>query len=458
MISFRSPGVANAARMLLMGVIFAHPRVARGQAQSPPPAQPQVQPQTPEPTQPTAQELTLADVVRLALLRNERGKIAALDYDSANAAVARARAAFLPTISMAGSETLRPQPVEQNGRVVGRSNAASGSLTVNQPLLSLTAFPLYSAAKHNREAARYDEVNQRRQLAFDGARAFFGVIAQQRVLTAAKSRLDGADATYNDTRARAEAQLVSINDVTRAQIERASAVQSVANAVSSLEQARINLEYLLNMPIPEAVRAPDAALVPSGLEEGKLAGAALATRPDLASSIESAASAADSAEEPALRFVPTISVSGQARTGDQPVIGDRYVDTTVTFNLNWAIWDAGIRSADSDSRHAASAIADLQVQELRRRIGADVKAALSELQAARSSVDAAQQAVDAARRSADETTVLYKQGLAKAIELVDANLSRFDADVALAAAQLALRQAELDLRSALGLFPIDGAQ
>src|SRR5450432_2571062 len=99
-----------------------------------------------------AQDLTLAEVVRLALARNERSQIADLEVTTADAAVARARAGFLPTLSLGGSETLRPYTVEQNGRTVLRDNAASGSLTLNQPLLSVTAFPLYAGAKHNAEA------------------------------------------------------------------------------------------------------------------------------------------------------------------------------------------------------------------------------------------------------------------------------------------------------------------
>jgi outer membrane protein TolC len=89
-------------------------------------------------------------------------------------------------------------------------------------------------------------------------------------------------------------------------------------------------------------------------------------------------------------------------------------------------------------------------------VTADIKLAIASLVAARASLTAAEDGVVAARQSADETAILYKQGLAKAIELFNANQSRFDAEISLAAAQLALRQGELDLRAALGLFPVEG--
>jgi outer membrane protein TolC len=405
-----------------------------------------------------AENLTLADVVRLALANNERSRIAELSHESAEAAVARARAAFLPSVSLGANETLRPGAVEQDGRVVGRSNSAAATLTVSQPLLVTTAFPLYAAAKHAERSAHYDEANQRRQLCFDAARAFFGLIAQQRLLTAAQHRLERADATLDDTKARADAQLVSVNDVTRAQVDRASAAQSVATAQGQLEEARLSLAYVINGEVEGSAQLPDQELANFRLDAPSLSTTALGTRPDLASSRESADSAADSAEEPGLRFVPTLTASGQARTADQTVVGNRYIDTTLTFNLSWSIWDAGIRAADSQARHAAAATAALELQALRRRVGADVASAIAEVMSARSSLEAAKEGLDAATRNAEETLILYKQGLAKAIELVDSNLSRFDADISLAAAQLAVRQAELDLRAAMGLFPVDGVQ
>jgi outer membrane protein TolC len=405
-----------------------------------------------------AQEFTLADVVRLALARNERARIAGLNVQVAEASLSKARSGFLPSVTMAGTETLRPYSMDQNGRTVVRSNASSGTLTINQPLLAAAAFPLYSSARHSLEASRYSQVDLRRVLCFDAARAFFAVIAQQRLMTAANGRLQKAENSLADTHARVQAQLVSSNDETRANIERANSLQSVASARAALEAARINLEYILDTQVPGELRPPAERLVPPSFNPAQLTNQALSQRPDLASARENATAASFSADEPALRLVPTINASGQARVSDQPIASTQYWDTTLGLNLSWQIWDAGTRSADGQSRRAAADTADLQVRALRRKIQADVRAAAASLIAARAVLEAAERGVEAAHRGAEEADVLYKQGLAKAIELFNANQSGFDADVNLAAAQLGLRQAELDMRAALGLFPIDGVK
>ncbi|MBI5532024.1 MAG: TolC family protein [Deltaproteobacteria bacterium] len=405
-----------------------------------------------------SQELTLNEVVRLALVRNERARIAGLNVQVAEASLARARAGFMPSVTMTGSETLRPYTIEQNGRVTSRSNAANGTLSVNQPILALAQFPLHASAKRGLEAARYGQVDLRRQLCFDAVRAFFAVIAQQRLLKAAKGRLQRAENSLADTHARVQAQLVSSNDETRATVERANSLQSVASAGAALEQARINLEYILDSQIPAELNPPAERLVPPSFNPSALANQALAQRPDLASARENAAAASHSADEPGMRFVPTLNAQGQARVSDQAIAGTQYWDTTVALNLTWQIWDAGTRNADTMSRRAAADTAELQVRALKRKIQADVRAAAAQLAAARAVLQAAEGGVEAANKSAEETEVLYKQGLAKAIELFNSNQSKFDAEVSLAAAQLGLRQAELDMRAALGLFPIDGVQ
>lgn len=412
-----------------------------------------------------ADELTLEAVIRLALERNERARLADARVASADAAVSRARAGFLPSVVLSASETLRPYQVERSGQIVARSNSATAALTISQPLFDATAFPLYASAKHEREAARHGATNDKRELAFDAARAFFLALAQEQVREAALHRLERAETSLLTTKAQAAAQIASSNDVTRAELERASAARSLASAEGNGRRARIELAVLIDMPVEGNLKPPDRQPAPSApvtstaalptRDVPALINRALPQRPDLAAARESAAAARVSADEPGLRFAPTLDLVGQVRVSDAPLAGDRYTDTTLTLNLSWPIWDAGLRSAESDARRAAANIADLELKAQRRRVAADVQAAVAALESAESGLTVADQATMAARRGAEESAVLYREGLARAIELVDANLKRFEAEVDLAQAELDVAQARLDLRAALGLFPLD---
>ncbi|HEX7602911.1 MAG TPA: TolC family protein, partial [Polyangiaceae bacterium] len=116
--------------------------------------------------------------------------------------------------------------------------------------------------------------------------------------------------------------------------------------------------------------------------------------------------------------------------------------------------DAGIRYADRRSRDALATIADLTVGQLSRTVDAEVGSAVVALEASQAALAASEQAMNAARQSADETAILYRQGLAKAIELVDANNQRFLAEVNYSTAEYSTALAYLGLRQALGLDPL----
>jgi outer membrane protein TolC len=153
--------------------------------------------------------------------------------------------------------------------------------------------------------------------------------------------------------------------------------------------------------------------------------------------------------------VPTLGVQGQASaTTNPPATTGRWNDESVTATLSWTLYDAGVRYADKHSRDAQAQIADLDVAQLLRSVDAQVRSAAALLSASQQAYRAAGDAMKAARQSAEETSILYRQGLAKAIELVDANDSRFTAEVNYASAQYGMAQAYLALRQSLGLDPL----
>jgi outer membrane protein TolC len=135
-------------------------------------------------------------------------------------------------------------------------------------------------------------------------------------------------------------------------------------------------------------------------------------------------------------------------------VAGRWNDELLSATLNWSIYDQGIRYADKHSRDAQAEIADLTLQQLLRSVDEQVRSTTALLVAAQAAFRVAQDTVNSARQSVDETAILYRQGLAKAIELVDANDKRFTAEIDYASAEFGMAQAYLNLRQALGLDPL----
>lgn len=403
---------------------------ASGQAPAPPPA-----------------SLRFEEAVRLALSRNERARIADLNVVVADAAVDKARAGFLPVAGLTASDTLRA--------VASPTNLGNATLLVTQPLINAPAFPLYRQAKEAREGVRAQTVDDKRVLAFDAARAFFDVLSQQAVLEAADRRLSSAKANLDNAQARAQAQLSSSNDVTRAQINLGTSGREVELDRGGVESSMVQLSFVINAKVSGPLVVPSEILRVARLplpDKDVLVKFAVEHRPDVAALRHLGSAAHDFAKEPMLRLVPVIALAGQATaTNNPPPMSGRWNDESVGLTLTWPIYDAGVRYADKRSRDGAAEIADLNTRTLIRNVDNQVRSAMAVLRGSQAALTGAQQAMDASRLSVTETEILYKQGLAKAIELVDANDQRFQAEVAYAAAEYQMALAYLSLRQALGI-------
>jgi outer membrane protein TolC len=398
--------------------------------------------------------MRLDAAIRLALANNERAKQASWRLEAAEGQVTRARSAFLPSITASGSATQRLY--QDNG---GSRFGSSAALTITQPLLNASPWTSYSQARRTRSAERYSAIDQRRALAFDTARAFVQALTFENVLLAATRRRERAEANLANARARAEAQLASVNDVTRAQLEAATSNREIANARGGVERGYLQLSYLVGTPVRGPLTPPDsttqAAEVFAGSTES-LVNAALARRPDVMAQRHRVEAARFAAAEPNYRFVPQLNLAAQSRvTPDQTFPGNRWHDETLSLNLNWQIWDGGVRDGDRRNREAQAEIALLDEKLLRRGVQVEIGTAVASLRAARDAFQAANDGVAAARQNVDEAEILYRQGLGRALELVTATAQRFEAEVGLATAKLSMEQAYLELRFALGLPPTD---
>lgn len=404
-----------------------------------------------------ADALRLEDAVRLALSRNERAQVANLQIAVAEAGVSRARAGFLPVVTLGATELLRPYTVKRDDVTVVPWNSGASTFTIAQPILNLPACPLYGQAKRLLEAQTLQSSEDKRQLAFDAARAFLAVLVQESVLKAASRRLESAKATLADVTARVQAGLNSSNDITRAEILMATSEREVAIDEGIVQKAMVTLSFVTNAKVDGALVPPEATLASAEHKVGapeSLVAVAEAHRLNVAASKERVEAAKLFAEEPGLRFAPVLGAAAQLRGTTDSSASGRWLDETLTLTLTWTIYDAGIRGADAKAREAQASIAQLDLQTQRRVVDADVRAAVVSLQSAQAAFDVADDVVAAAKKSVAETGELYRQGIAHAIELVDAEAQLFEAEVSFAGAQYTMVQAYLDLRAALGLDPL----
>ena len=175
--------------------------------------------------------LTLETAVRMALARNERALAADAEVKAAEARVMRARSFFMPSLTATGTYTRRPfevsRKVGDTNIVIQSYNAIAGVAQVNLTLFDSDSIPTLRQATASRSAQRFASAESRRQLSFEVSDAFLATLGTDQVLEASKNRFAYAGQSLEAAKARYAAGLVSVNDVTRAELEYATAEMGV---------------------------------------------------------------------------------------------------------------------------------------------------------------------------------------------------------------------------------------
>jgi outer membrane protein TolC len=406
--------------------------------------------------------LTLDEAVKLALERNERALATQEDVRAANARVARARSFFLPTITSTGTYQRRAYEVKRlvgdTEVVIQRYNGLSETLGLNLTLFDARSLTTLSAVRAQRNSDVAAATESRRQLAFEVSQAFLATLGTAQVQEASGRRFAFARQNLEAAKARYAAGLASVNDVTRAELEYATAEVGVTQVKGQVETSILQLGYLLDAP--DAVRGP--LVVPEFLIEAASAAAAnsealveeaLARRLDVGSLRWLASSQRALAKVPMLGWLPSLSASGQYRMTNEASFNNRTWNWNVGATLSWTLFDGLARFSDQRERKALAKLADLDVQAATRRVDVEVREALVSLENQRASLKQASVAYDVAKKNAAETAELYRQGLASALQVADANVRLFEAEVALVQERYGLGVAFLNLEAALGLDP-----
>lgn len=400
--------------------------------------------------------MTLDAAVAAALARNETAGQADATLAGARAALREAYGALLPRLTLTGIYTRRSEEVVRTiggaESVIQSQNALNGNAVAEIDLFRAPAIPLLKAARRNRDAARLERAETRRALAFETAQAYLAVLSAERLVEAAQRRTELAARSADEARRRMEAGLASRTDVSRAEVEAASAALATTEALNTLSRARNALAYLIAEDGARPLTAPTFPS-PATAHIDDWVSRALAGREDLQARDERAAALDARAAAPWLLYTPSLRAQGTYRMTNEAGVSGKERDWSAALIAGWTLFDGGIAAAQAAQADAAYEGARLDAAQARRQARYAVRDALTDLDAAAAAYAQAETAAVAAAIYLDETSRRFRAGLASGLEQADASVTAFQAESDVVRMRLAWQRAQLALAAAVGDWP-----
>lgn len=397
--------------------------------------------------------LTVDEAIELALIHNERAEMAREHLTQADGARREAWAQFLPHLTATGSYN----------RTRDLGNFDLGSVGLTMKLLDPTSFPQLREALALYEANRLDATELKRALAFDVAEAFAGVLAAEHLVEAAEKRLSVNDEALKQAQLNVAAGLVARSEVTRTEVEQATAAGGLVRIRATVTRTRLALGFLLGVPLTRTLVDP---VLPQGEPPAvqDLVKEAAQTRLDLRSLGKRTEAAEQVARQPVMDTLPKLSLQGTASNGIYLGGADEAVRNpvdqpawTMSLVASWSIYDGGARYGRKERYASLARESRLSSSLAYRRMEVDIVAALADLATAQASLSTAEIQVRAALQNQSEIHARFSNGLATAIEEADATARAFEASANLTSSRYALWQSYLAIHRSVGRWPTGAA-
>jgi outer membrane protein len=378
---------------------------------------------------PDSLKLTLEQSVALALKQNTTAQIAALTAAEAEQDKNISRSNLIPNATLQVSDSVRRQNIETGfGQKIpgvpehsGPFQVFNAGVAVGTPIFDLTLWRRYQAAKELAGAQKATSESTREQVILLVVSQYIGSLRVEANVTASRSRVELAQALYDQA---ADLQKEGVGtgiDTLRANVELQNEKQALIQAENDRQSSLYILSRLLNLDPRQKVELADSLSffdTPQPEMDSSI-DAALATRQEWKSIKQQVKAAqrqkqASQAERlPSLRFDGNWAYQGLSSTTGIPVY-------TYQAGINMPLFTGG-------RIHAEIVKADLQLRgleeqkaDLRNSIALDVKTALLNLESARSEVQVANLGVQLAKEEVDQARDRFKAGVANNIEVIQA--------------------------------------
>jgi outer membrane protein len=408
------------------------------------------QPAPPPQTAPTdIERLGFDEAVARAIEKNTDVAQAAQAILQAEALLQQARVVYKPTAGATVNLTVLDKERGFDEFVTQPRTQGTFAGSVSYPILSASRWAAATQARDQVEIARLSAADVRRQVATATGQAYLSVINEQRQVAVNTVALENAQAHVDYARSRLEAGAGSKLNELRASQELATDAVLLEASRLALRRSQEALGVLLAADKPLDAASEPAFEIPTAPGDESW----LAQRADV-QLFGANVTAADRVWRDSWKdWVPTASASWQPQWIHPAGLFAPSRTWQAVIGVDIPVFDGGERRAVKRQRQIARDTFQLQLDDLRLRVRA-------ELRTAQAAVDSTERAVGNARLAAQHaaevvriTDVAFRAGATTNLEVIDAQRGARDADTAAAQAEDQVRRARLDLLVALGLFP-----
>ncbi len=325
-------------------------------------------------------------------------------------------------------------------------------LFLSQRVFDLSAIRNYQAGKAGVRVAELQEALAREQVASRTGISYLEALRADRAVVAAQANVELARALLQLAQDQRNAGVATGVDVTRAQTRLAEQQVGLAQAETDSEQARLNLQRLIGLPLGSPLTLTDQLrFVEDPLPSVDTAVAQAAhDRREIQVAEEENRAAQREAQAARAEHLPSLEVNGNyGPSGITPSSFD-LPTRRIAVQLNVPIFNGGLTQGRVTEAASRERQTELTLADVRGQVEEDVRLALTTLRTAAVQVRAAEESVTLAQRELEMSRDRFRAGVADNLEVITAQVSLANARVAQVTALAQHNAARLNLAAALG--------
>jgi outer membrane protein TolC len=413
----------------------------------------------------TSQPMTVEQAVEYGLEHNRLLKAAGQDVAASGQQVRQARSGFLPRLD--GTYRFHHLKDEPYAAFVGDGPGAQfqtgyndsnrWELELSQPLF--TGFGVtaqHNISKMDRRIAEYRQDETRLNVVRDIQRSFFQVLLGEKLAQVARDNVKSLEVQKKNADASFQQGLTARNDVLKADVAVAQALQRERAAVKDVTILRSRLNQLLDLDTATRLELAEEEIILHALVDVEhFYGLAEKQRPEIQEMDESIRKTEEGVVAARSRYYPQVSAFAQYyRDGNDFFANNNEFtndhNAAVGVRMNWNWYEGGKTDASIQELRYRRLALDERIKDLKQQIYLQVEDAFEQLQVARANIETARAALRQAEENERMTTLQYKEQLVIFLEVLNAQVFLAQTQADYYQALYGYRIAWADLERAVG--------